>query len=460
MIDRWVKCLNCLLVCLALLFAIAGFAYWFYACEAIACSSIGKQQTELPKGSFELTESSYYGVGGELFFLEQEPIAIQIPDLKPHLIYYGKNGRPDATEKEMRLHFALASNNKEVVSMPPGEKIYLSYDKSRSPGKYVFSQENQKTSLWIEGQPVGNEAEIQVSMERENGERVSEPQTNAHFRVAEKDYSRFVGSSWEINSFRVDGTLFARQKARWWGTDRFLEKHGGQDFGDVIGKQRIDLGENETLYSIFVAAGDCLIWDGSQWKRKSPGIETQGYPLLVVKKVDEKLMNLEVWDKDGKGKIAVNLLKSTEPWTVQNAQIIHNSFKFLGSKTKTQCVFEINRERVILKPSDWLVQTPKGWKKLQTEQEIDDYVKRKLTGALFVFEDIVRKGEKQVMHGSLYSPSRHECQPVEIALQVKDNKASKDGKDKAKEGAESTKTPYSSRFSTVQRDAGQQGQAK
>jgi hypothetical protein len=130
----------------------------------------------------------------------------------------------------------------------------------------------------------------------------------------------------------------------------------------------------------------------------------------------------------------LNLLKSSEPWAVQNAQTLQHMFKFLGARTRTQCVFEINRERVILRPSDWLLLTSKGWKKLATEEEIDNYVKRKLSGTLFVFEGITRKDERQIMIGTLYSPARHECQPIELALQVK--KPSKDVKDKAKELAE------------------------
>jgi hypothetical protein len=111
-------------------------------------------------------------------------------------------------------------------------------------------------------------------------------------------------------------------------------------------------------------------------------------------------------------------------------------FKFVGAKTRTQSVFEINRERVVLNPSDWLLLTPKGWVKLNTAADIDDYVKRRKNGTLFVFEGIVRKDEKQVMNGLLYSPSRHDFNQVEISLQMntakiaalKDNNAKTDNK--------------------------------
>ena len=122
-------------------------------------------------------------------------------------------------------------------------------------------------------------------MENDKGEPISEPELFAQFRLTEKEFMRYGGTTWEIGTFRVDGTLLARQKARWYGMDRFLEHHGGDDFKDIEGKQRIDFGENDDLYSVFVKAGDCLIWDENRWKVIEPGEESlESSPLLVVKK--------------------------------------------------------------------------------------------------------------------------------------------------------------------------------
>ena len=177
-------------------------------------------------------------------------------------------------------------------------------------------------------------------------------------------------------------------------------------------------GENENIYSVFVKLGDCLIWEQDHWKVVSPGEASLHHPLLVVKKADERLMTFELWDVEGKGKILLNLLKSTESWTMQNPQNLQRMFKFVGARTRTQCVFEINGERMVLCPFDWLLLTPKGWKKLSLEDEIDNYVKRKITGTLFVFEGISRKEERQMLKGILYSPTRTDFQSVELALQV------------------------------------------
>ncbi|MFI5344711.1 MAG: hypothetical protein ACHQUC_10900, partial [Chlamydiales bacterium] len=148
-----------------------------------------------------------------------------------------------------------------------------------------------------------------------------------------------------------------------------------------------------------------------------PGEESLKHPLLVVKKIDDRLMSFELWDVDGKGKVALNLLKSSEPWAANNAQTVQKAFKFVGARTRTQCLFEINKERMVIRPSDWLLLTPQGWKKLDKEEDLDKFVQRKTTGMLFVFEGWTRKEDRQVMQGTLYNPTRSDCQTVELAVQ-------------------------------------------
>lgn len=446
MIGQWISWLNWTLIGLACLLSVAGGIFWLQRPSQIVCADAPSKECGLPKGAFELPQQAYQKIGEPLLALQQAPLALQLPDLRQQLIYYGKNGRPDGKPGQTLLHFSL-NGNKSVVSTPPGEKLYLVYDRKGTQGRYVFSVDNEKSSLWIVGQPIENEVQIQVTLENDKGEKIIEPEAYAQFRLPEKEFVRYAGTAWEIGSFRVDGTLLARQRARWCGTDRFLEHHGGQEYKDIAGKQRIDFAENDELYSVFVKAGDCLIWNQNCWKVVNPGEGSLGYPLLVVKKIDERLMTFELWDIEGKGKISLNLLKSSEPWTMQNTQTFQHMFKFVGARTRTQCVFEINHKRMILRPSDWLLLTAKGWMKLATEEEIDHYVKRKLSGTLFVFEGLSRKDDRQILKGMLYSPARNDCQMVELALQTggTTKSSSKEAKEvkEIKEAIEARESPGS-----------------
>lgn len=415
--NQWLSWLNCILIGLIGCLLISTAFIWLRQPNQLAPANVSAKQSKLPKGAFEQPPEAYKRIGEPLLVLQTTPPSLQIPDLRQQLIYYGKNGRPDAQPQTTFLHFSF-NGSRHVVSVSPQEKLYLVYEKkNNAPSRYAFSPNNSESSLWIEAASVDNEAVVKAFIKNDKNEIITEPESHAQFHLQEKEFVRFAGASWELGTYRVDGTLLARQKARWYGPDRFLERHGGEEYKEAVGKQRIDFGENDDIYSVFVGAGDCLIWDQNRWKSALPGEQSLHHPLLVIRKIDERLMTFELWDVEGKGKIILNLLKSTEPWATHNAHTLQHLFKFVGARTKTQYVFEISRERMHLRPSDWLLMTAKGWKKIETEEEIDNYVKRKTPGALFVFEGVTRKDDRQVILGTLYNPSRSDFQAIEIPTQ-------------------------------------------
>lgn len=406
--------LNLLLAIVAVgLLFLAGYFYFIRPSE-ISPIPVSKEKLSTPKNAFVQPPDAYKMIGPPVVKLNTAPITPKLPDLRKVLIYYGKNGRPDARPEVTQMHFSFLGN-KNPSSVLPGEKLYLSYDRSLSPPQYFFSKNNEKTCLWIEPSfQEGGGALVKVGMCGDKGDIVTEPAEYAQFSLPEKEMVRVGGATWELGKYRVDGTLLARMKTRWYGADKFLERHGGKEYQDVIGKQRIDFGENDDIYSVFVNVGDVMVWENNRWKVVQPGEASLGRPLLVVKKIDERLMNFELWDVDGKGKIQLNLLKSIETWTPQNLQ---QNFKFVGARTRSQFVFEIDKERVFLSPQDWLLLTDEGWKKLNTAEEIDDYVDRKKIGPLFVFDGSVKIDNKQVLTGVIFSPSRTESSEIEIPMQ-------------------------------------------
>ncbi len=380
--------------------------------EIIPLQEVKEQKTALPKSFFAQAPEAYHQIGEPLLDLQYFPPRMELPDLKQKINYYGQNHRPDAGTGNSRLHFNLATG--ETASISPKEPLYLSYDKGEGGGKYHFSPQNKETSLWIEAVPGEKEATLLVKMYDENGKIVTTPEANASFAVKEKEFARFGGQPWEIGKWRVDGTLLARQRARWFGVDKFLERHGGDEFKEKSGKNRIDFGDQDDRYSLYVNEGSALIWDGVSWKQVEPGEASRGFPLLLVKRVDERLMYLELWDPDGKKNIALNLLKTADAWTPQNLQ---QEFKFLGARTRSQYVFEVGEEKMLLSPDDWLLLTEEGWVKLDSIDGIDKYVDLKDPGTLFVFDGINRVGDQQVLKGELFNPTRTKVHDIEIPVQ-------------------------------------------
>jgi hypothetical protein len=412
MIRDWLYKITLIIVALGVFLLFYGLWLHWSRPSTIPPKQPIEEKSKLPERHFKMKEEEYNYIGEPVLALKKSTVSLQLPDLRQQLAYYGKNGRPDALEKQVLLNFGLPGS-KSIATIAPGEKLYLSYDRSQKPPKFIFSPNNEKSSLWIEAAPQGNEANVHVKMTNETGKIIQTPQANANFLLKEKDQTR-VGKSWDIGKWRVDATLLSRQKARWYGRDVFLETHGGEEYADTIGKERIDFTDEENPYSVFVKEGDFLIWTDNHWRSPTPGEDTTRFPLMVAKKVSDRVMNLELWDVEGKQKINLNLLKSAE---MKIPSGIQQNFKFVGAKTRSQFIFEINKERMTLKPKDWLLMTKKGWIKLTTPEQIDDYVNRKITGPLFVFDGVIKKGDTQIISGTMYNASRTEMQPIELPIQ-------------------------------------------
>lgn len=413
--KQWLTWINLGIGGIAVLLLIGALMYTAARPSEIVIVDPALAKRSLPPGAFAMPKQACDAIGVCGLNLKFSPITLQIPDFRNVLIYYGKNGRPDAMHERAVLHFAFTTNPTNTTTVLSGERLYILYDRKRTPPQYIFSPDNAETPLWIEPTAQGNEAIVKVGMRNENGELITEPESNMVFNLVEKELAKAnaAGKVWDIGKWRVDGSLLARQKARWIGSDRFIEKHGGHEYQILQGKQRIDFSDEERSYSIYVGANDNLIWENDQWKITEPGSDSLAYPLLVVKKIDERLINFELWDVGGKNKVILNLVKTNETW---NPQSIQATFKFLGARTRSQYIFEINNQRMLLSPKDWLLQTPDGWIKLTTAKQIDDYVDRKLIGVLFVCEGLTTKEGKQVLNGFLFSSSRTEIAEIELPV--------------------------------------------
>jgi hypothetical protein len=367
----------------------------------------------LPKGAFTLPLENYEAIGPKFLSLKFSPMALQVPDLKRYLIYYGKNDRPDADLANLKLNFGF-NGVKGTVSAKVKEPIYLMYDKNDPKVKYKFSPDNAVTTLWFEASGGTSEAIVSASMRNEAGEVVHEPITNAEFTLKERPPLRSDADDRRIGDFKVDGTLLSRQGAKWYGIDKFMERHGGEEYKDTAQKQRIDFGTDDNSYSVYVGPDSYLAWVNGRWREMKPGKDSVKYPLLGINKIEDRIMKLDFWDVDGQAKISLNLIKSMEAWIPQSIQ---KEFSFIGARTRSQFLFEINKERMTLSPLDWILRTEKGWKKLTTVQDIDDYVERKITGPLFVFDGVEKRDGKQVLLGTLFNKTRTEIKSIEVPMQ-------------------------------------------
>ncbi len=413
MFQNWLKALNILLISIAALLVVLLIYLSCSLSTKVEKIDVATRKKPLPKPSFLQTEEMYAFAEKPFLSLSFNPVSLQLPDLRTKLVYFGKNARPDASDEENIVHIGFQGVT-EQKGVEPGKAVYLCYDPSKKNGGYSFSPDNRETSLWIVAEPSQKGVNIAVRMKDERGV-VATPESHAQFELPEKERPRFGGQPWQMGKWRADGSLFARQRARWYGKDQFLEEFGGDEYAHIQKKQRIDFAaEGEEPYSIYVGCGDLFVWEENRWKAVKEGVTSVGKPLLVVNKVEDRIMNCDLWDPEGKQKTRLNLLRSMESWIPQN---LERHFRFVGAHTRSQYAFEVNKQRMILSQDDWLLHTPQGWIKLETSEQIDQYVNRLLSGTLFIFEGIASNGAEQVIEGRMFNSSRTESKEVKIPLE-------------------------------------------
>ena len=398
-----------------LVVVVAGL--WLWPTPAIVNPEIPKEITTLPKSAFTQSEEAYQAIGPPFLTLNYSPPSLELPDLRTQLAYFGKNVRPDVKGEKQRLQigFQTPGGPPELKSVTAGEKFFLLYEKKdpKRPGHYLFSPENEPAPLWIEIEPEGEEAIVTVGLMGADGNLIGVPSENRTFPVKERELPRIGSGSWKIDGFRVDGSLLARQRGRWFGSDLFINHYGGEEYQERTTKQRLQFGVKDNVYTRYVGENDFLIWKEGHWEVPVEGSKTQGFPLLLLRKIDERLLRFDLWDGEGKARVTVNMIKSTEMWRFPKG----TNIRFAGARTRSQAILEFDEQRIIVGPHEWLLRTEQGWGKLTTIEQIDDYVEGRIIGELFVCEGVVKEEGQQLFRGRVYSPMRSIFYMVDLGSQ-------------------------------------------
>jgi hypothetical protein len=368
----------------------------------------------LPKNSFELAFREENDNLPELpFNIQFQPLKMQLPDLRKTLIYFGRNDRPDANPKESFMHFGIQGGHQKASTTMDG-LLYLVYnadDKSAHP--YIFSPLNAETSLWFTANSNSWGAEVHLFMRNEEGVIVQEQKEHALFGIQEQPHRPNRNEAWMVGNLRVDPSLLARQKAKWYGKDLFLEEHGGEEFAETIQKELIYFSEQQLPHTTLVGKDSVMIFKDNIWQTAQAGSQTTKYPLITLDPSDDRVLKLKIFDEEGQKKSFLNLVHTQEHW---NGKIYDKIFKCVSARTRSMFTFEIDGVRKVLSKGDWLLETERGWIALETEEQIDSFVAREVQGTLFIFDGPSFVEGVPTLSGTLYSPKRTLSAKVEIPL--------------------------------------------
>lgn len=367
-----------------------------------------KKEIKIPH-AFGSLSSDYYRIGQTCLNLDNTPTQFSQRDLAQEFVFFGCNDRPD-TEQHQPILFIGTRGCTTMTAIPSNTPMYIS--KNRETGKpgYIFSPVKTSGGIWMKAAATGQEAQVLLYMEENESKAAAVPPVEFKLKPEARPT---IGNAWEIGPHKVDNSFLARQKVRWVGPDLFLAHHGGKDFEHLSQKQRVDFGEKEKIYSCFVDEGDCLVWKEDRWQSAAPGVQTQGFPLLQVKRIDSRTMLINLWSPDGKYR-----LNQTLPRTHDLAELRKTlqNFVYLGTKRWNEWIFQVDGKRQTIKPRDWWIHHEGRWRKLATKEEIDAFVNLKIQGDLFVVDQIVQEGRERFLRGNLFNAARTKMQPIQLPI--------------------------------------------
>ena len=392
-------------VIIATIFAFATNSSYATSYTAEASTS------SLPNTAFPFPQEAYDAIGDGILSLNHTIFAMKIPDLSHDILFHGLNARPDIPNDTPQIILSL-SGSSDIICAASESKIFLVYDDSPFPGRYIAGDDTSPLSI-IPTYTNGG-AVISTSLVDDAGNDVEDTASITTFELLESPLIT-EQASWEVGTYRADAGILARQRARWFGKDRFLEHHGGEEYNYTIGRERIDFGDGEEAYPLFVKKGDYFFWEDDKWIAPSKTSSSQGKALLAIASVEEKLIHIDLWNDTGTKKLPLTIIKSSSVWS---PHIIQHEISFLGAKTKIQAIVEISKERMILNNQDWVLRSDNKWSVIKTPKNIDEYVMNAVTGELFVVGDIIRKDGKQFLEGTLFNRAKTETVEMAIPLQA------------------------------------------
>ena len=187
-------------------------------------------------------------------------------------------------------------------------------------------------------------------------------------------------------------------EAHWWGRDLFREGDGGE---------RLEIMPNEFLE---LKEGDWLVWKNQKWEKSAA--PEQDLPIAHIQSLCGKALVLEGWDSDGH--IRVSLGAAVSPSFKTRGEDLFSAIR-IRSEKQISCILE--KQCMVLKTGDWVLKTGGRWKILRKKEERDAFVNGKLSGEMFIFEQILQKQGQKVIQGRLFNQGRTQVVAIEMMAQ-------------------------------------------
>lgn len=369
--------------------------------------------------SFPRTPPLQESLATPAFTLSPFERPVKLPDLRSLLLFYGSTERPDRPPMSRRVQFGIRGIP-TVHSTQMGTKVFLKFD-IRSNRWGISEAETPLTCVFS---PADNGVQARVTLLDEKNNEISSPAEFHTFNLASSPPPPSAQPTiWTIDEFTVDASLFERQGATWWGQDEVVKDFGGEEMSKEACRQRVQFGSGDDAYIIWVAEGDCFMYDKGRWFPVGPDDDSSNKPLVQAKTIDDKAIHFQIWNPEGSVRCNIDLSHRQA-----GGELMVPEIKMIGARSKRQWVAEIFAKRITLTPDDWVVLTAKGPIQLTTTQLLDDYIQGRLIGNLLVFSGIEKVDGDLCLIGTFYDATRTRKEEFCVSLYRSWEKKGKEAK--------------------------------
>ncbi len=311
---------------------------------------------------------------------------LPVPNLQSEMTFSFDPPRPleeSILESRLLVRLKKSSESKRVF-LPC--RLDLEFQKDR----LHFAKE--KSSFWIDLSTGSNEQiEGKWVICSENGQVVDADT----FLVQPQDYP--IQSAQELGE---NSPFRLLAEARFLGRDQLKERITGSG-------ERLEISGSEILE---LNQDNWLIWKEQKWQ-KSAYLE-KDLPIARIQSHSVNALILEGWDVDGYVRLSLNTAPFP-PFKVRGEDLF-SSIR-VRSEKQISCILE--KQCMVLKVGDFVLKTGGRWKVLRKEQDREALLNGKITGDVFVFEQILQKQGQKFIQGRLFNSNRTQGAFIEMPAQ-------------------------------------------
>lgn len=308
---------------------------------------------------------------------------------------YALNTRPDAQQIEHEIgqpQFLLAFHGHFMpLALRSGQPVYFSDEKSNPslnrvngpPSPLVISP--SPTNWKITPTALEDRVFIQIEDNKIKSELLLHKDASKRTSFHEKAF----GSNW----FR------SLKSAKFWTADRLAseQERSKED------RLKLGFGAQNAENVVVCSVGDYLVFISGRWQAGQLAF-AKGRPLAKLLAVSASGLTLTTWDETGFFSQMITIpIIDMAPYAFVRPESLFSSLK-QRNNSEVSCI--MGKRRVVLKAGTRWIKSQRGWHRLKSRPEIEDYGSYRILGELIIIDGLESFQGRTVIKGRLIDPLR------------------------------------------------------